>query len=102
MSVIAAILDIDRIPPAGTSAVNLKFLSALRQVHHRNFKFKTALESLVVLRFRSSHQRLLLAVANFGIGPPAAIEDASLGLDAAFLHHAAPLDRLLLQEGAEL
>jgi hypothetical protein len=28
-----------------TSAVNLKFLSVVRQDRHRNFKFKTALES---------------------------------------------------------
>jgi hypothetical protein len=27
-----------------TSAANLKFLPALRQVHHRNFKFEAALE----------------------------------------------------------
>jgi len=43
----------------------------LWQDRHRNFKFKTALESielLVSFRFRSSHQRVPQAVANFGIG----------------------------------
>src|SRR6185437_320156 len=33
--------------PALASAVNLKFLSVLRRVGHRNFKFKTAPESEV-------------------------------------------------------
>ena len=30
-----------------TSAANLKFLSVLRQVRHRNFKFKAALETKI-------------------------------------------------------
>jgi hypothetical protein len=34
-----------KLDPFATSAVDLKFLSVLRRVHHRNFKSKTALES---------------------------------------------------------
>ena len=58
-------------PIWSTSAANLKFLSVLRRVRYRNFKFKAATQInklLELLQFRSSPQRLLRYYANFGIG----------------------------------
>ena len=60
-----------RNPARGASAADLKFLQHLQQAQLRNFKSKSGtriIELLVPLCFRSSCQRVLRCITNFGSG----------------------------------